>query len=76
VQDNADPSPTITLVSITIGGGDKGQKEDIEDAAIGTDDRSFRLRAEKGKSGRVYTITYRATDRSGNITEVTVTVTV
>jgi subtilisin family serine protease len=70
VQDNADPSPTITLVSITIGGSDKGQKEDIEDAAIGTDDRSFRLRAEKGKSGRVYTITYRATDRSGNVTEV------
>ena len=71
VTDNADPNPAITLVSITIGGGDKGSKGDIEDAAFGSDDRSFRLRAEKNKGGRVYTIVYRATDRSGNITDVT-----
>ena len=63
--------PAITLVSITIGGGDKGKKEDIEDAALGTDDRSFRLGAEKVKGGRVYTVVYRATDRSGNATDVT-----
>jgi len=71
VTDSADPNPAITLVSITIGGGDNGKKDDIEDAAIGSDDRSFRLRAEKVKGGRVYTIVYRATDRSGNFREVT-----
>jgi hypothetical protein len=70
-SDNADPDPAITLVSITIGGDANGKNEDIVDAAFGTDDRSFQLRAEKsGKSGRVYTIVYRATDRSGNATDV------
>ena len=71
--DNADPNPAITLISITISGDDKGNKEDIVHAAIGTDDRSFSLRAAKG---RVYTIVYRATDRSGNATDVSAQVSV
>jgi uncharacterized repeat protein (TIGR01451 family) len=86
VEDNCDPDPAITLVSITsnepefgyIGTGDKGP--DITGAEIGTDDRSFFLRAErgtrKGSTGRIYTITYRATDASGNTTEATATVAV
>ena len=68
VTDNCDPNPTVTLVSVTsnepetgfLGNGDKGP--DIEGAAIGTDDRAFSLRSERGtggqNTGRVYTITY------------------
>ena len=86
VTDNCDPNPTVTLVSITsnepetgfLGNGDKGP--DIEGAALGTDDRTFSLRSERGtggqSTGRVYTITYRATDASGNTRDVTATVTV
>ena len=77
VTDNADPSPAITLVSITESGDGTGNnKEDVEGAEIGTDDREFALRAEASRSGRVYTIVYRATDRSGNATEVAKTVAV
>ncbi|HET7144092.1 MAG TPA: hypothetical protein VFI68_08750, partial [Anaerolineales bacterium] len=51
---------------------------DILGAAFGTDDRLFSLRSERGSggqnTGRVYTITYRATDNSGNNTEATATV--
>lgn len=86
VKDNCDPNPVITLVSIIssepgsgyIGAGDQGP--DIQGADIGTDDRSFYLRAERGtagqSTGRVYTITYSATDASGNTTLATATVTV
>ena len=77
VTDNADPSPAITLVSITASGDGTGNnKEDVEGAAIGTDDREFAVRAEASRTGRLYTIVYRATDRSGNATEVAKTVTV
>jgi hypothetical protein len=86
VQDNCDANPTITLVSVTsnepetgfLGEGDKGP--DIQGAALGTDDRSFSLRSERGtgngSTGRVYTIVYRATDQYGNASEATATVTV
>ena len=54
-----------------LGQGDNGP--DIEGAAFGTDDRTFSLRAErgtgKGSTGRVYTINYRVTDKSGNATD-------
>ena len=71
VSDDADPSPAITLVSIVTTDGKHAKREDVQGAVIGTDDRTFRLRAERGERGaeRVYTITYRATDRSGNVTE-------
>jgi uncharacterized repeat protein (TIGR01451 family) len=84
--DNCDPQPTVTLVSITsnepaegfLGQGDRGP--DVEGAAFGTDDRAFSVRAERGtghgSTGRVYTVTYRVTDRSGNSTVSTATVTV
>jgi uncharacterized repeat protein (TIGR01451 family) len=86
VTDNCDPQPAITLVSVTsnepesgfLGEGDKSP--DIVGAAVGTDDRSFSVRAERktgGQStGRVYTVKYRATDQSGNTTEAVATVTV
>ncbi len=86
VTDNCDPDPTITLISVIsnepesgfLGSGDKGP--DVQGAVIGTDDRSFSLRAERGTSGhstgRIYTITYRATDASGNVSEAAATVTV
>lgn len=86
VTDNCDPNPAVVLVSITsnepesgfLGNGDKGP--DVDGAAVGTDDRTFALRAERGtghgRTGRLYTIVYRVTDRSGNATEKTATVTV
>lgn len=78
VSDNADPSPVITLVSITTGEGKHAKGEDVQGAAPGTDDRTFSLRAERGERGaeRVYTITYRATDRSGNTADTIAHVTV
>jgi uncharacterized repeat protein (TIGR01451 family) len=86
VTDNCDRSPRVTLLSITsnepaegvIGQGDRGP--DIQGAALGTDDRTFSLRAERGtgngSTGRVYTVTYRVTDTSGNATNRSATVTV
>jgi len=83
VSDDTDPHPTVTLVSVTNsepddGLGDGDTPNDIQGAAFGTDDREFLLRAERsGKGrGRVYTVTYRATDASGNATTVTVQVNV
>jgi endo-1,4-beta-xylanase len=77
VSDGCDPHPSVTLVSITSnepdeGTGDGNQPNDIQDADFGTDDRVFRLRAERSGngSGRVYTVTYRVEDGHGNSTEV------
>jgi len=84
VEDNCDTDPAISLVSIEsnepeanfIGNGDKGP--DVEDAELDSDDRIFSLRAERGTAnhatGRIYTITYEATDTSGNTGEAIVTV--
>jgi uncharacterized repeat protein (TIGR01451 family) len=84
VEDNCDTSPVISLVSIEsnepeenfLGNGDKGP--DVQDAEFGTDDRSFSLRAERATAnhatGRIYTITYEATDSSGNTSVGTTTV--
>ena len=45
-----------------------------------SDDRAFQLEADRdtghGSTGRVYTITYKVTDKSGNSTLQTATVTV
>ena len=82
MSDDIDPSPAVALVSITSdeadsGGGGGDRANDVQGAAVGTDDRSFSLRAERdGKGdGRVYTITYRATDAAGHQTLATATVT-
>jgi hypothetical protein len=62
---------SVVLTSITCNQPDSGQG-DIG-AAFGTGATSFSLRAEKS---RIYTITYTATDKAGNKTAVSVTVTV
>ena len=84
VEDNCDTDPAISLVSIEsnepeedfLGNGDKGP--DVMDASFGTDDRTFSLRAERATAnhatGRIYTITYEATDASGNTGSASVTV--
>jgi hypothetical protein len=56
---NAPPHP---------GKGRPGFLADIQDAELGTDDRAVRLRAEGNPKvpPRVYTLTYSATDESGN----------
>jgi Tol biopolymer transport system component len=81
VSDDRDQNPVVELVSITSdepdsGGGDGDLPNDIQGAAFATDDRSFLLRAERHESGdgRVYTITYRATDQAGNATLATAVV--
>jgi uncharacterized protein len=81
VDDNFDPAPALELVSVVSnepdnapGGGDGNTTGDI----VVVDRDTFRLRAERDetRSGRVYTITYRATDACGNATTEGATVTV
>jgi len=77
VKDDYDPAPEIKLESIVA--NEPLEKEDIKDAQIGTDDRLFKLKAERegqNKAGRIYTVTYSATDGSGNKAIATATVTV
>jgi hypothetical protein len=71
VSDNAGPAPAVTLLSVTSnepddapGGADGNTRNDI----VTVDQDTFRLRAERSETGtgRVYTITYRATDTCGN----------
>jgi hypothetical protein len=83
VSDICDAAPVVSLVSITSdepddGLGDGDAPNDVQDATLGTDDRTFSLRRERQGSGdgRVYTVTYRAIDTSGNTTEQVATVTV
>ncbi|HQR17738.1 MAG TPA: hypothetical protein PK948_05190 [Gemmatimonadales bacterium] len=82
IQD-CDTDLTVELVSVTSnepdnGLGDGNTSGDIAGAALGTDDRSVQVRAERSGtgSGRVYTFVYRVTDGSGNSTDATATVTV
>jgi len=88
VHDICDPSPKITLVSVTSnepdnanGIGDGNTTDDIvivvNTNVIG-DNFTFNVRAERAGngSGRIYTITYRATDASGNSAQASATVTV
>ena len=77
MKDDYDPQPEIKLESITA--NEVLEKEDIKGALIGTDDRQFQLKAEregKNKAGRIYTVTYSATDGSGNKSIASATVTV
>ncbi|KQC05572.1 MAG: hypothetical protein APR53_07290 [Methanoculleus sp. SDB] len=71
--DICDAAPVTTLVSITsnepdddIGIGDGDTTNDIQ--ITGGSDYAFKLRAERAGTGdgRIYTITYTATDFSGN----------
>ena len=77
VHDAVDPSPTLTLVSVTSNEPDngKGDGNTTNDIAI-LGNNMFRFRAERSGTGqgRTYTITYRATDASGNSAEASVTI--
>jgi subtilisin family serine protease len=79
VSDVCDPHPTFVLTSITSneppdGRGDGNTAPDIQGAELGTPDVDFKLRAERqgGGAGRVYTIVYTVTDKSGNQSQATV----
>jgi len=77
VRDDYDPSPEIKLESITA--SETLADGDIQDARIGADDRDFYLvakRAGTNQAGRIYTVTYSATDASGNKATASATVTV
>ncbi len=77
VKDDYDPAPEVKLESITA--NESLNEGDIADAAFGTDDRQLKLVAKRdgaSKEGRIYRITYSATDASGNKAMASTTVTV
>ncbi|UUZ85205.1 hypothetical protein LJK88_17495 [Paenibacillus sp. P26] len=65
-SDSGSGIASVVLTSIT--SNEPLQPDDIQDAQYGTADTSFRLRASRAGSGngRIYTITYTATDQAGN----------
>lgn len=72
VTDNC-PGVSFALTSVTSNEPDNGLGDgdtvgDIQDAALGTPDTQISLRAERQGSGdgRIYTVTYTATDASNN----------
>ena len=75
LKDDYDRSPEIKLESIT--SNEPLEATDIRDASIGLDDRYLKFRAaSKNPAGRIYTVTYSATDASGNQTMASANVTV
>ena len=75
LKDDYDRMPEIKLESITA--NEFLGANDIRDASYGLDDRYFKLlAASKSMGGRIYTVTYSATDASGNQTIASATVTV
>lgn len=83
VNDVADPNPTFVLTSIVSnepdnGPGDGVMPNDIQEMVYGTPDLDFKLRAERSGigDGRIYTVTYTATDASGNSHSMSAMVTV
>ena len=78
VRDDVDPNPKVELVSIVCNEC-ANASEDVAGAVYGTDDRSFSVRADRigrRKDGRTYTVTYSATDASGNVSNAQAVVTV
>ncbi len=69
-SDDADAAPRVELVSIASNDAN-GRGAEVEDAAFGTDDRQFKVRASPGA---VYTVVYRAIDAAGNMAEAAATV--
>ena len=67
--DDVDPSPAVALLSVT---SSEPDDDAIAGAAIGTDDRSFALRADRRGDGigRIYTVVYRVTDAAGNSRDI------
>ena len=77
VKDDYDPAPEIQLISITA--NEVLEITDAKDVQPGTDDRQFQLKAKRtgtNLAGRIYTVTYSATDGSGNKSTASATVTV
>lgn len=92
VADDQDPHPAIQLVNISsnepcseatnadnlkLKGANPTTCSDIAEAAIGSADNTFLLRAERfgySDDGRIYTITYKVTDAAGNATLASATV--
>ncbi|MCR4304505.1 MAG: hypothetical protein NUV63_09830 [Gallionella sp.] len=77
VNDDYDPEPEIKLESITA--SETLADGDIQDAEFAADDQQFSLAAERegtNLAGRIYTVTYSATDASGNKTTASATATV
>jgi predicted extracellular nuclease len=77
--DNFDPNPVWTLVSVTSNESDEGLGGgDLPNDIVILDNTTFNLRAERAESGsgRIYTITYQATDSCGNSVTLSVSVTV
>ena len=81
VSDVCDPHATFVLTSIASSEpdeapGDGDTANDIQSDEIGTADTSFQLRSERSAlgNGRVYTIVYTASDKSGNTAQATATV--
>ena len=82
-SDSGSGIESIVLTSITSNEPDQSTSAedlpiDIQNAEYGTFDQTFSLRAERSElgSGRTYTVTYTATDKAGNKTVKSVTVTV
>jgi hypothetical protein len=82
VSDNADPNPVWDLVSVTSNEPDNGLGDGntINDIVV-VSDTEFMLRAERSgrnngrhgnQNGRVYSITYSATDACGNTAEASI----
>jgi hypothetical protein len=75
IKDDYDRLPEIRLESISA--NEALEADDTRDVSIGLDDRYLKLRAKSNtSSGRIYTVTYSATDASGNRTTASSTVTV
>lgn len=81
VTDICDPNPTFVLTSITSnepvdGLGDGDTSPDWANATTGTPDVAFQLRSERAGvgTGRIYTVTYTASDEAGNTTVKSATV--
>ena len=77
-----DAPPQVVLTSVTSNQPDNGVADgdtdgDIQDANLDSYDTSVFLRAERAANapgGRTYTVTYTATDASGNETQTSATV--
>jgi len=74
IQDLCTPRPFVLLTSITSNDPRINLDQDVSGAAIGTDDRSFALRARRGGAGRAWTVTYTAFEFGGTRTTAQVTI--
>jgi hypothetical protein len=78
VSDDFDPSPMVDLVSITSNEGDDVHGDGNTSNDILIDNRRILLRAERSglSNDRIYTLTWRAQDQTGNSSFASATVTV